>query len=166
MLKSFTAAGLIAGLAAPALAQETAELPPPEEKNCRVIATTPENDQAQPYAVPELSVLAGTGAEGPFALDVPEGYDVQALLCQRSSLVPAKNDFEAPMAGYPLYIDTYNEAGEKTGVAALEYSEGVFTHRVLVGELDEGQQGWVDYRISQFNSQPEAAGGEAGTPVE
>ncbi len=161
MMKSLTAAGLIAGLAAPALAQDTADLPPPEEKNCRVIATTPENDQAQPYAVPDLSVLAGTQAEGPFSLDVPEGYNVQAILCQRSSLVPAANDYEAPMAGYPLYVDTYNDEGEKTGVAALEYSEGAFAHRVLVGELEEGQQGWVDYRLGQFNSQAASAGASA-----
>lgn len=166
MLKSLTASGLTAALAAPALAQGAGELPPPEEKNCRVIATTPDSEQAQPYAVPDLSVLAGTNAVGPFALDVPEGYDVQAILCQRSSLVPAKNDFEAPMAGYPLYVDTYDETGQKTGVAALEYDEGRFTHRVLVGELAEGQQDWVDYRIAAFNNHARSNGAEAGAETE
>lgn len=154
-MRIFAAAALAAGLAPPALAQD-AELSPPEERNCRVVGTTPDDSEIRPYGAPDLSVLEGTQAEGPFRLDAPEGFEVQAVLCERSTLIPAARDFEVPLAGYPLFIDTYDADGAKTGVSKLEYADGAFTHSILFGELTEAEQGWTDHRLRQFNA---AAGG-------
>ena len=59
---------------------------------------------------------------------VPEGMKAKALMCNRSSIIPAEYDYVAILAGYPLYIKNENR------LVALERYNGKYRIREISGK--------------------------------
>jgi hypothetical protein len=99
--------------------------------------------------VPGLHVIERTGREGPFsASELPPG--TSAIMCPRSSIVPAPNDWKVLEAGYPLYITENRAPPESRRVGALEVSQGQVRYRFVRGELADGEEAQIQARLNQL----------------
>jgi hypothetical protein len=104
----------------------------PSESSCLVIAR---NAGGTVHSVPlsSLHVLESTSHAGKFALppDAPAGPT--GLLCGRSSLIPAPNDYKVLLAGLTLGISKNDEPNARLGV--LELVSGKLQFRMIDGVL-------------------------------
>jgi len=133
-MKLYSAAAIASLISLPAAAQDGAVT----EAGCAAIVQA-EGESAQVLPIQDFSVLEMTRTQGPFQLQLPEEYEVQGVLCERSSIMPQPDDFYAPVSGYPLYLETYD--GEtKSAVGKLTVTPDGFEYDVLLGELTGPQQ--------------------------
>ncbi|HEX8654213.1 MAG TPA: hypothetical protein VF693_03190 [Allosphingosinicella sp.] len=100
--------------------------------------------------VPGLFVIQRTAQEGPFVVDLPPGA---ALLCPRSSLIPAPNDWKVPAAGHPLYLRETARDTDEPRLGVLEISQGRFRYRLISGELSEAERTELEARLNQLQRQ-------------
>ena len=136
--------GLLAiALAAPALATPGA---PPTE-SCSVIAGTPPVS----VAAPELSVIVLSAANS-FSLPAGLPSEVQAVHCERASIVPAEFDYKVVQAGYPFAISVPGG-----GTLWLELQNGQLGVSFGEGDLSEGEaaqtQEWLNRVQPNFHKQ-------------
>ncbi len=120
---------LFAAAAGAAVADE------PTESSCTVIS--PEaNGLPKTTAMDGLKVIEQTAKEGRFALPRGAPKDVQAVLCKRSTVVPATHDYKVLQAGFTLYL-----TDDLARMAALGLVDGQVRFNLLDGALTEAEQG-------------------------
>jgi hypothetical protein len=100
---------------------------PAVEGACGVIKPSADGQGAF-VAQPDLHPLIQTGKGQRFTVDAPQGSSV---MCARAALLPAVNDAEIVVAGFPFMIA--EDPGDRIGV--LEISDGMFRFRMVQGEL-------------------------------
>lgn len=140
----FAAAFLLLVAAAPAAADE------PLEKSCSVI-TLESNGAPRTTPMPALKVIEQTAKDGAFSLPRGAPKDVQAVMCKRSSILPAAHDDKVLKAGYLLYLT--DELGR---VAVLGLADGRVQLDVLDGAMTEAEQAVASARLEEFQSHVQA----------
>jgi hypothetical protein len=135
-----TAAALLIAIVLSAPADE-----PARETGCRVVVGDGKGT-AQLVDAPDLHVLAGTALDGDFAPALPAG--ATAILCARTSIVPAEHDDEVPALGLPLFLET--EGGGR--LATLEMINGGFRYRLLESEFRREEEPAVQARLDLFKA--------------
>ena len=139
-LGAFGAASILAA-AAPAGASPQR---PFREVRCDLMDTY--RGRLRTYEARDLHVLEQTAAPGRFDPAIPQG--TTAVICARTSIVPAANDDEVLWLGLPLFI-TEPGAG-RYGV--LEVDGGRYRFRLIHGELTAEEQPLVDQRMAEFQT--------------
>lgn len=136
------------------LAGAAAELP--TEHRCVVVVP----DGAEGAIVVEmrsLRVLEQTARPGAFELPYDAPADVQSVMCDRSTPVPAPNDYKVVEAGFPLYIGTLSGPAPTRRMVVLERPGADFRLRVLQGDLTTAERAAVDARLGEFRKARNAA---------
>ncbi|MEA3041903.1 MAG: hypothetical protein QOC65_1392 [Sphingomonadales bacterium] len=105
--------------------------------------------------LPGLRVIERTAGDAPLAVDLPPGA---AIMCPRSSIVPAPNDWKVLEAGYPLYIGETGVAAARQRIGVLEIASGRYRYRLIVGRLTEAEVPRVQIRLDQFEHSGRPAG--------
>jgi hypothetical protein len=96
--------------------------PEPQEELCGRILSDPRGEIISQHD-PSLHILTLTNEPGDFvASPVAEGHKLLGFYCQRSDLVPAKNDWKLLAAGYPLSI--FSRMGGVNRILHLELVDG------------------------------------------
>jgi hypothetical protein len=133
------------------LAPTPAPADEPVETSCAAI--TRESNGA-PATVPmeNLKVIEQTAKAGAFKLPRGAPKVVQAVICKRSSIVPAAHDDKVPRSGYTLYVT--DELGR---VAALGLVDGQLQFDVLDGALTEAEQAQASARLREFGASNQPA---------
>ncbi len=135
-----TFALLFAALTAP-IASEAAQL---SEAECGYVETS--RGPGAPFvAMPNLHVLTQTALPGPFSTAIPAGA---SIICERSGIVPAENDWKIPAAGYTLYLANGDGPNERIGV--LEMASGSYRYRLARGTWTVEEENRVTARVQAF----------------
>lgn len=95
--------------------------------------------------VPDLHVLEQTAGDGAFSPAVPAGA---AIVCDRSGIVPAMNDWKVPNAGHSLYVADGEGPNERIGV--LEMAGGSFRYRLIRGTWTGDEEIRIGQRLEEF----------------
>jgi len=95
-----------------------------------------------------LHVIESTARDGPFAAELPAG--TSAILCPRSTIIPAPNDWKVLFAGYPLMIAETAGPPENRRIGALEVSQGQVRFRLISGSFAEGEEEMLRARLNQL----------------
>jgi hypothetical protein len=127
--------------AAPAVADE------PVEKSCGVI-THEENGAPKTTPIEGFKVIEQTSKEGAFALPRGAPKNVQAVICKRSTIMPAAHDYKVLQAGLTLYL-----TDELDRVAALGLVDGQVTLDMLDGAMTEVEQSQVASLLRALQAQ-------------
>jgi hypothetical protein len=138
-VKSLLAVLLVVG-AAPALADE------PAETSCSVI-TLESNGAPKTTPMDKLKVIEQTARDGAFALPRGAPKGVQAVMCKRSSILPAAHDYKVLQSGYMLYVS--DELGR---VAVLGMADGRVQLDMLDGAMTEAERTQVGLRLREFEA--------------
>ncbi len=104
----------------------------PTESSCLVMTRTGDGTS---HAVPlsSLHVLQATSHDGKFTLPPDAPAAPTGLLCGRSSLIPAQNDYKVLLAGLTLGIARNDLPDARIGV--LELVSGKLQFRMIDGKL-------------------------------
>ena len=130
---------LLAGQQMPA-----AETPVLSETLCGYVVTS--NGPGAPLIeVPNLHVLEQTAGENRFSADIPTDA---AIICERSSIVPAANDWKVPAAGYALYLVNGDEPNDRFG--ALEIAGSAYRYRLVRGTWTADEERRIAERVRSF----------------
>ena len=106
-------------------------------------------NEVETTLIPGLRVIERTAAAGPFAApELPPR--TSAIMCPRSSIVPAPNDWEVLEAGFPLYITESRAPPETRRVGVLEASQGQVRYRFVRGSMAEGEEAAIRTRLNQL----------------
>jgi hypothetical protein len=124
----FAAGLLCAAFAAAVFADE------PTEISCSVIAREP-NGAPSTTKMDDLKVMEQTARDGPFSLPRGAPKAVQAVLCKRSTVIPATHDYKVLQAGFTLYL-----TDGLARMAAIGIVEGRVRLDMLDGALTESEQ--------------------------
>lgn len=138
MKTALAAACLLA--VAPACADE------PTETSCSVI-TLESNGAPKTTPLSALKVIEQTSKDGAFTLPRGAPKGVQAVMCKRSSILPAAHDYKILQAGFALYLS--DELGR---VAVLGIADGRVQLDMLDGALTEAEQAQLNLRVRDFES--------------
>ena len=123
---------------APAVAAEPAE-------KCSVI-TLESNGAPKTTPMPALKVMEQTAKDGAFTLPRGAPKEVQAVMCKRSSILPAAHDYKVLKAGYTLYLN--DELGR---VAVLGIADGRVRLYMLDGAMTEAEQSEINPLLREFD---------------
>jgi hypothetical protein len=126
------------------------------EGSCSVVATS---DSGAPVVVPlpSLHVIEATARDKPFVLPPDSPKHVTAIMCSRSSLVPARGDDKVLVAGYPLAIVSESSSGRR--VLWLELSDGQFQVSYDKGALTAEEASAAQSRMNEFQTRLDAKPG-------
>jgi hypothetical protein len=116
------------------------------ESGCAVISAG--NGALTAARMPSLHVLEATAITGAFSLPADAPPSVQGIMCARSSIVPAPNDYKVVMAGFAFYISVGADADRRLYV--LERPGGQFRLRATQGTLTPEEQAAVRKRLDDF----------------
>ena len=133
-------------LALVTLHNQTEESVTVSESPCYAMIQT--GDQVTTTQVPGLYVIESTARDGPFRADLPA--ETAAILCRRSSIIPAPNDWKVLEAGFPLYIVEAGASSSGSRVGVLEVSAGQVRFRLTRGEFREGESEPLRRRLNQL----------------
>ena len=128
----------------------------PTEGSCSVI-TTSDSGAAVVAPLPSLHVIEATARDEPFVLPADSPNQVTAIMCGRSSLVPAQKDDKVLLAGYPLAI--VSESGSGRRVLWLELSDGRFQVSYDKGALSADEASAAQSRMNEFQTRLDAKSG-------
>ena len=98
-------------------------------------------------AAPDLHVLRQAATAGPFRPALPAG--AKAIICERSSIIPAAHDDEVPALGLSLFL---SEPGKTGRLAVLESIAGHLRFRMLDGEMKPREEPLIEARLDQFRT--------------
>lgn len=103
------------------------------------------------HRLTDLHVLQATADSVPFSLpkDAPDA--VRAVICGRSSIVPAVTDYKVLAAGYPFNI----VSGGRIGV--LEISGGQIRFRMVKGTIEATEIDLMRTRLNELQTAFDAA---------
>ena len=116
----------------------------PTEVSCSVISRE-SNGAPKTTPMEALKVIEQTSKEGAFALPRGAPKDVQAVICKRSSIMPAAHDYKVLQAGYTLYL-----TDDLDRVAALGLVDGRVQLNTVDGALTEVEQSQVRGRLEEL----------------
>jgi len=86
-----------------------------------------------------------------------EGRKIQAVLCQRSEVIPTLRDFQILASGIPMAISTDFDTSDSRSVT-IYFKDSKF-HSVVKGpDLSEDEQAELADMMSVFNLQPHELG--------
>lgn len=132
-------------LATAALADE------PIEASCSIISRE-SNGALKTTPMETLKVMEQTAKEGAFKLPRGAPKNVQAILCKRSSIMPAVHDYKLLQAGFTLYVtDDLNR------VAALGLVDGQVQLNMLDGAMTQVEQSQASPRLRDFQAELQKA---------
>ena len=135
---------LLAGLAltgAPALAQS-----PESEIVCHAVS----QDGSERTQLMGRTLIERTGDAGQFHLNVPADLEVASIVCLRTSAVPAQNDYEILLDGYPLYVIAGE--GEARTTTLLEIADDQFRVRIIEGRLTAEERALAAERLEYYTA--------------
>lgn len=135
---------LLAGLAltgAPALAQS-----PETEIVCHAVS----EGGAERTQLMGRTLIERTADAGQFHLNLPADMDVESVVCLRTSAVPAQNDYEILLDGYPLYLIAGE--GEARTMTLLEIADQQFRVRIIEGRLTAEERALAAERLEYFTA--------------
>lgn len=135
---------LLAGLAltgAPALAQS-----PESEIVCHAVS----QDGSERTQLMGRTLIERTGDAGQFHLNVPADLEVASIVCLRTSAVPAQNDYEILLDGYPLYVIAGE--GEARTTTLLEIADDQFRVRIIEGRLTAAERALAAERLEYYTA--------------
>jgi len=116
----------------------------PSEAGCGYIVIS-DGPGAPLIEAPNLHVIEQTAGTGSFSPDVPAGA---AIVCDRSTIVPAANDWKVPNAGHSLYMATGEGPGERIGV--LDMAGGSLRYILIRGAWTQEEEARIDQRLRAF----------------
>ena len=134
----------LAGLAltgSPAMAQEMIA-----EMSCHAVSP----DGTDQTLLIGRTLLDRTAAAGQFHLNTPGGMEVGSILCVRSSPIPAPNDYEILLDGYPLYISSGED--DNHTLTLLEISDQQFRIRIIEGSLNAAERALAAQRLEDYTN--------------
>ena len=137
-MKRLCASLLCISVAGAALADE------PTETSCSIISRE-SNGALKTTPMEALKVMEQTAKDGAFTLPRGAPKDVQAILCKRSTIMPAPQDYKVLQAGYTLYI-----TDELNRVAALGLVDGSVQMNMLDGAMTEVEQSQIRPRLNEL----------------
>jgi len=140
---SLSLAAALSG-AVPAAASAADSPQPLHELRCHLLRAEGGRRMATIEA-PNLRVLEQTAARGDFSAEIPRG--TAAIMCGRSTILPAAHDDEVVLLGLPFFIA---EAGSAGRLGVLEIDNGRYRFRMLEGRLRAGERSEVDARLAEF----------------
>lgn len=135
---------LLAGLVltgAPALAQS-----PETEIVCHAVS----RDGSERTQLMGRTLIERTGDAGQFHLNVPADLEVASIVCLRTSAVPAQNDYEILLDGYPLYVIAGE--GEARTTTLLEIADDQFRVRIIEGRLTAEERALAAERLEYYTA--------------
>ncbi len=97
--------------------------------------------------IDSLKVIEQTSRDGAFTLPRGVPREVQAVICRRSTVMPAAHDYKVLQAGYTLYL-----TDELERVAALGFVDGRIRLNMLDGALTEAEQAQLQARLQELQS--------------
>ena len=97
------------------------------EYECAAMLRVDGETQMQALPPEQFSILSYDDETEFAGLIGPDGAETVGILCHRSSVIPAANDYQVLRAGYPFYI----KGSDRTVV--LELSGGQFRLRLVDG---------------------------------
>ncbi|WP_429911938.1 hypothetical protein [Glycocaulis sp.] len=117
----------------------------PALANCFAI---PGEAGAQPTVIQGFSVQEATARPGPLQLPpLPEGTG--AILCDRDSVVPARNDFKVLLTGLPLMIRA-GTADDPT-VLSMGIDDGNYSISIMMGSIDDAERSAIIEAVEGFD---------------
>lgn len=117
----------------------------PAFANCYAI---PAEAGAQPTVIQGFSVQQAAARPGPLQLPpLPQGTG--AILCDRDSVVPARNDFKVLLAGLPLMI----RAGtpDDPTVLSMGIDDGNYAISIMMGSIDDAERSAIITAVEGFD---------------
>jgi hypothetical protein len=99
--------------------------------------------------MPGLRIIERTARAGPFAIDLPPGA---SIMCPRSSILPAPDDWKVLEAGYVLYIGETAPRDAERRIGVLEVSQGQYRYRLIAGRLREDEVPLMQARLDHFQA--------------
>lgn len=147
VLAAAIGAASIALIGAPAFAARSTTL---QEERCDVQERV--GSRVQTIDMPDLHVLEQTAQPGRFAPDLPRGAG--AIVCLRTSVMPAAHDDEAVGTGLPLFLVEYGRQ-RRTGI--LEIQGGIYRFRMTEGQLAADEQAAVATQLAEFQARAQSA---------
>jgi hypothetical protein len=124
------------------------------EGSCSVVATDASGGNAT-IPIDDLHVLAATASAGAFLLPAGSPSSAKAVVCERSSLVPALHDDKVVLAGYPFAIAAETKLGRR--LLWLEIANGKFQVSYDPGVLTHDEQEAVQSRMNEFQNRLSSA---------
>jgi hypothetical protein len=121
----------------------------PAEGSCAVISSDASGVNAT-KTVETLHVAAATASAGPFLLPSGSPASAKAVMCHRSSLVPALHDDKVVLAGYPFAIAAETKTGQH--VLWLEIADGEFKVSYDAHVLTHEEAEAVQKRMNEFQN--------------
>jgi len=112
-------------------------------------ALQPQDGRIVNRPMPGLRIIERTAGAGPFLIDLPPGA---TIMCPRSSIVPAPDDWKVLAAGYVLYIGETAPRGGERRIGALEIAQGQYRYRLVVGRLREDEVPLMQARLDHFQA--------------
>jgi len=119
----------------------------PTESSCGVFVRG-EDGKTNLVVLPSLHVLASTTQEGAFKLPIDAPAKVAGMMCGRSSLIPAPNDYKLLQAGFTLAIVRNDESEARTGV--LEIVSGRLQFRMIDGVMTKEETNALQPRLNEM----------------
>jgi hypothetical protein len=119
----------------------------PPGESCSIISRE-SNGALKTTPVAALKVIEQTSKEGAFKLPRGAPKNVQAVICKRSSIMPAPHDYKVLEAGYTLYI-----TDELSRVAVLGLVDGHVRLDMLDGALTEVEQSQAGRVLHELEAQ-------------
>jgi len=118
------------------LSQEASE---PLVENCYLMLA----DEGAELIEMEVQVQELTADDDLSEITIPEGTQLSNIMCSRTELKLAENDYKLAIAGVPLMVAYDNENGERSAIM-FRVLDGQFAVEVVQGELtDEQRNGLV-----------------------
>jgi hypothetical protein len=144
-MRRLCASFLCVAVVAAALADE------PTETSCSIISRE-SNGALKTTPMATLKVMEQTAKDGTFTLPRGAPKDVQAILCNRSSIMPAAHDYKLLQAGFTLYVtDDLNR------VAALGLVDGQVQLNMVDGAMTQVEQSQASPRLRDLQAEIQKA---------
>jgi len=121
-------------------------------ENCQLMVNKVGDADKKNTFVTIKSVIDATEGDAKFSPEVPEGDVAVAVICGRTDLVPAPNDYKVVLGGLPLFIDDRG-LGHSERMGTLEISGGQFRFRTMKGDMMTAeQQARIGARLDEFQN--------------
>ena len=140
--RTITVIAALALVAMPLIAEDLAT-----ESACGVMVRG-DDGKTNIIVLPSLHVLASTAQEGAFKLPTDAPANVMGMMCGRSSLIPAPNDYKLLQAGFTLAIVRNDESKSRAGV--LELVSGRLQFRMIDGVMSKEETNALQPRLNEM----------------
>ena len=125
--------------------------------HCEILFVQNVEDEALDGAVqvttyrPAASFIASVHDEDPDHQTEIEGHPIQALLCQRNDVIPAKSDYPMMATGVPFVLSQDFDSA-KTDSLTVYWKDGAFDYVYKGHPLSEEAQAILEDRLADFSA--------------